>query len=199
LPDPTTGKWALIHGGTFDRARDAERAERELLRERDRQRIAPGGSKTLADYLEDEWLPATVAWSKRQRPLAPTTADGYRRAVEKIDVAIGDVKLVDGRAVHAERLRAALLSSGLAPQTVGDTMKILAQALARAVAKGYIGTNWAAAEVVDRPSGSPRELPAVSPEVASRLLAAARGTEWEAPVALALGLGLRREEVLALV
>jgi integrase len=200
VKDPKTGEWVTIHGGTFNGRREAERAERELLRERDRHRIAPGGSKTLASYLEEEWLPDTIAWSKRPRPLAATTSDKYRRAVGKIVAEIGDVKLVDGRAVHAERLRAALLSSGLQPQTVGDTMKILGQGLARAVAKGYIGTNWAAADVVDRPSSPPRELPAVSPEVAARLFAAARGTDpWEPAVALALGVGLRREETLALV
>lgn len=179
--------------------RDAQRALTELLRERDEGRLADG-RQPLERYLREEWLPAVASVSRRGRPLAPTTRRRYEDAMEHVCRLIGRIRLRDLRPVHVERLRDALLAEGrLAPQTVGDVLRVLSQALSRAEARGPIGRNPADARLVNRPAGEPRKLAVITPELGERLLAAVRGEDpWDAAVHLALGLGLRREEVLAL-
>jgi len=82
---------------------------------------------------------------------------------------------------------------------VADLFRFLAQALRRAVAKGIIGQNWADPSVVSRPVGRGRDFPIIMPERGRAILAAASGADpWDVATALALGVSLRREEVLGL-
>lgn len=97
-----------------------------------------------------------------------------------------------------ERLRDRLLER-LAPQTVSDVLRVLSQALSRAESRGLLGRNPADPVLVNRPAGEPNGFTVITPELGERILAAATGTDpWDAAVHLALGLGLRREEVLGL-
>jgi integrase len=78
-------------------------------------------------------------------------------------------------------------------------MRTVSQALNTAVAEGLVATNHAAATVVPRPLGQPAEVPIITPATARAIFAASEARDpWEAVVALALGAGLRREELLAL-
>jgi integrase len=87
----------------------------------------------------------------------------------------------------------------LAPQTVSDILRVLAQALSRAEARGMLGRNPAAPELVNRPAGDARSFTVITPRLGEQILEAARSEDpWDAAVHLALGLGLRREEILAL-
>jgi integrase len=182
-----------VHGSK----RDAERALVRLLRDLDEGRLADG-RQLLSHYLEHEWLPGTARVSRRGRPLAPTTLQRYRDAVRHVNAHIGAVRLCDLRPAHVERLRDALLER-LAPQTVGDVLRVLSQALAAAEARGYVGRNVADPRLVPRPAGEPRDFPVIDPALGRRILEAATGTvPWDAAAHLALGLGLRREEVLGL-
>jgi integrase len=156
------------------------------------------GRITLASYLTDEWLPAVSAVSKRGTPLAPTTRQRYGDSVARIVGAIGRVRLSDLRPSHVERLRDEL-GMTLAPQTVGDVLRVLSQALRKAVARGLMGRNVADPDVVDRPAGKPKPLPIITPDLAGTIFGAVRGTDpWEVAASLALGVTLRREEVLGL-
>jgi integrase len=56
----------------------------------------------------------------------------------------------------------------------------------------------ASAKLVNRPVGAKPRFEVIDAATARRILDAVRGTDWDAAVHLALGLGLRREEVLAL-
>jgi integrase len=183
-----------VHGSK----RDAQRALTKLLRDRDEGRLADG-RQPLERFLRDEWLPSVSTTSKRGRPLAPTTRQRYSDSVRHITSVIGKVRLCDLRASHVERLRDRLLSEGrLAPQTVGDVLRVLSQALNRAEAKGY-GRNVATAELVHRPTGEIRPFEVIDQKLGQTILAAVVGTDpWDAAVHLSLGLGLRREEVLGL-
>ena len=112
---------------------------------------------------------------------------------------IGAVRLEDVRAVHVERLRDALLADGLAPQTAASVLRVLSQALNAAVAKGYVGRNWADHALVRRPSGPTRDFVVIDATLGAAILKAATDEDpWDVAVHLALGLGLRREEVLGL-
>lgn len=78
-------------------------------------------------------------------------------------------------------------------------MRVLSQALNRAEAKEYISRNVASAVLVRRPAGKRREFVVIDAAMANEILGAATGEDpWDAAVHLALGLGLRREEALAL-
>lgn len=106
--------------------------------------------------MREEWLPAIANLSKRGRPLAPTTAARYADAVRRVDDVIGRVKLADLRPIHVERLRDQLLAEArLAPQTVGSVLRVLSQALGRAMACGLVARNVADAPLVDAQSADP--------------------------------------------
>jgi integrase len=170
-----------------------------LLKDRDDRTVA-SGRQPLERYLRDEWLPDVTAMSKRGRPLAPTTRQRYADAIRHVSSVVGGVRLNDLEHSHVERLRAVLLEEGLAPQTVADVMRVLGQALARAQAKRYVSFNAADSQIVWRPSGERRPFVKIDRELGNRILAAATrvGEPWDGAVHLALGLGLRREEVLGL-
>lgn len=208
--DPLTGA-LLRHSETVMGVRaDAERRRRELLHERDRGTLASPGRRTLEEYLRREWLPAVSKVSKRGRPLAPTTRRRYEDVVEHVSRVIGQVKMASLRTSHVEQLRNELLGerverkngevrSRFSPQSVGEILRVLSQALGKAATRGLIARNWADAALVDRPAGLPEEFPVIEEELAKRILEAVRGQDpWDAAAHLALGLTMRREEVLGL-
>ncbi len=76
---------------------------------------------------------------------------------------------------------------------------MLSRALSRAEARGLVGRNPAAPELVHRPIGERASFAVIDTKLGAAILEAAAGTDpWDAAVHLALGLGLRREEVLRL-
>jgi integrase len=155
------------------------------------------GRVTVEEHLT-EWLAAVSMTSARGRPLAPTTAEKYARAVRRINAKLGDKRLLRLTAADVRRLRASILEQTKDPTTVSDTLRILGQALGAAVADGRLDRNVADARIVARPSAIPKPFTLIGPEMAGKILTAARGTDLDAPVHLALGAGLRREEVLGL-
>jgi integrase len=192
----TDGKRRRVTRTVNGSKRDALRELTRLLRERDEGKLADG-RQSLDVYLS-EWLPAVTAVSKRGRPLAPTTRARYADAVGHVSGVIGKIRLRDVRPEHVERVRDRLLADGLAPQTVSGILKVLSQALGRAEARG-LAKNWAAASIVSRPSGEKSTFTMIDRAKGARILAAVAGEDpWDAAAHLALGLGLRREEVLAL-
>jgi integrase len=170
--------------------RDAQRGLTALLRERDEGKLADG-QQPLARYL---------AVSKRGRPLAPTTRQRYADTADHVSRMIGRLRLMDLRTSHVVSLRDRLLAEGrLAPQSVADVLRVLSQALSRAEAKGYVGKNVASARLVNRPVGEAASFEVIDAATAGRILDVVRGKDpWDVAVHLALGLGLRREELLAL-
>jgi integrase len=112
---------------------------------------------------------------------------------------IGKVRLADLRPSHVERLRDCLLAQGLAPQTVSDILRVLAQALSRAEARGLAGRNPADSRLVHRPTGEAADFVVITPQLGQSILAAVRDENpWDISAHLALGLSLRREEVLGM-
>jgi integrase len=211
LTERRPGVWRLYVSDGFDAAgkrrqftrtihgakRDAQRALTKMLRDLDDDRLGDG-RQPLATFLSEEWLPAVSTVSKRGRPLAPTTRQRYQDTCAHVSGIIGRVRIQDLRPAHVEAVRDKLLAS-LAPQTVSDVLRVLAQALSRAEARGLVGRNPAAPSLVNRPVGEPRDFVVITPELGARILAAATGQgSWDAACHLALGLGLRREEILGL-
>jgi integrase len=194
------GSWTVERGSWTRSHEKAEREERRLLSRRDADALAASHGTTLAAYMTDDWFPGVLATSKRGRPLARTTASKYRGHLDHVARHIGDVRLKDLRVAHVKRLRAELTASGtLAPSTVGDIMRTLSQVLRAAAAEGLVARNYADASLVNRPVGRPRRQPTITVEHGRAILAAVRGHQtFDLAAHLALGLSMRREEVLGL-
>jgi integrase len=76
---------------------------------------------------------------------------------------------------------------------------VLSQALSLAEARGLVGRNPAAPDLVHRPIGERSSFTVIDAKLGQKILAAVAGEDpWDAAVHLALGLGLRGEEVLGL-
>ena len=196
--DARTGERVKVRV-TEPTARELDRKVRALQVQSEARKWHKPHRDLLADYLRNEYLPEVSKMSKKGVPLAPTTAAKYRDAVHRICKVIGDVPLDRLHEGHVTRLRDSLSDEGLSGSTVGDILRVLSQAMNRAVARRYIESNPAHADLVTRPKSDPAEFVVVDAALAERIRHAARGLDpWDAAVALALGCGLRREECLGL-
>lgn len=153
-----------------------------------------GSALTVGAYLAD-WL-AHVRTRVR-----PTTYDGYEVLIRlHIAPAIGTALLSDIRPLDIQHLYGQLLAPdrerALAAGTVLNAHLVLTQAFGQAVRWGLVGANPAAGAQPPRPRRA--ELYSVDAELAARILEAASGSLIELPVALAIGTGMRRGEILAL-
>jgi len=132
---------------------DAERALHEVRASLHRGTFVPRSTLTLAEYLREEWLPAT------KPPLVKyETWDDRRRTLEVYVLPrIGGVRLQELNAAHLNRLYAELLASGRVQSTgglsVGSVRRIhamLSKALRDAIRWGRVARS--AAELADPPS-----------------------------------------------
>ncbi len=146
---------------------------------------------TLARFL-DFWL-AHVAWQR----LRFTTARTYASAVVRIIVPVLGAKALGCLTpADIERAQVGWQEAGVKPSMRRKAVEVLRSALRHAVALGLCRENAASRSTVPRRRS---RLPAwLDREDAKRLLDSVRGHPLEAAYALALGLGLRRGEILGL-
>lgn len=163
----------------------------------------------LADgtYVEPTKMTLT-AWLYQwlaQADLAPKTRHGYAGLIERhIIPHIGALKLSDVRPIHLQNLYGKLLSSdrkdgkdgGLSANTVAQIHAILHRAFQVAFKLQLVKMN--PASVVDKPRPRRPEVVILSREQRDLLLKEAAKTPFYLPVLLAVRLGLRRGEALAL-
>lgn len=195
------GRWqasALIAGADGNRKRHyvygPTRGDVQGKLDDIRQRVRGGQPAvdvgvTLAAYLE-RWLVDGLAEHKA------TTRENYTTMVRKhISPAIGSVRLDRLTPLDVQSLINAKRVTHSA-STVRLIFSVLHRSLEQAVEWELLARNPAAK--VKRPrAGEPHDR-FLSPEEAAQLLAAARGTRLYALVAVALAIGLRRGEALAL-
>lgn len=145
----------------------------------------------LARFL-DFWL-AHVAWAQ----LRFTTARTYASVVAHIIApALGHVGVRKLATADIERAHLLWQRAGVKTSMRRKAVEVLRSALRHAVALGLCDANVASRSSV--PPKSTRPPTWLDVEDARRLLAAVRGKPIEGAYALALGLGLRRGEVLGL-
>ena len=124
-----------------------------------------------------------------------STADGYVRSIKNhIRPALGAVRLDQLRPHDVQGFVNGL--EGLAPSTVRYHHQVLHTALEKAVELDYIPRNLAAR--CELPRVEQEEVHPLSDEQAAALLAAAKGTNVEHLLAVALFTGLRQSELLGL-
>lgn len=146
---------------------------------------------TLSRYL-DFWL-AHIAWQR----LRFTTARTYASVVVHIIAPVlGEVRVARLRSAAVERAQIAWQVAGIKPSMRRKAVEVLRSALRHAVALGLCGENTASR--VSVPRKGDRAPAWLDRSDARKLLRAVRGRPLEAAYALALGLGLRRGEILGL-
>jgi integrase len=150
-------------------------------------------SPSLGSYLYS-WL-AHVKGRVRAK-----TFEGYECLIRLYaKPVIGDLPLDELRPLHLQRLYASLLCRPGRPLSGGTVLNlhlVLTQALSQAVRWGYVSSNPAAGAQPPRPRRA--ELAGIDAGLSGRILAAAAGTRFECPAAIAISTGMRRGEILAL-
>jgi integrase len=153
----------------------------------------PGETQTVGAYLA--WYSKTILPTPRMKE---TTAEQYREVIDRyINPHIGNVRLAKLTASHVHSMQAALASQGLKPNTVRYARAVLSGGLRHAERLDLVGRN--VVRLVDAPRKSEAKTDdTLTLEEARRLLDGIRGHRLEALVTVALAVGLRRGEALAL-
>ena len=203
--DPITGKRRRLSRDVYGSDREAERELSRLLLEAGK---VPRASLTLADYLEDMYLPSLEPPKVRRR-----TRDEYESKLRLyVTPYIGQVKLVDLEPYTLDRWQATLAAIEhptaatrkdahptmvrLSPRSRMHAYRVLHSALERAVRWRLIPAN--PLDAVDQPTVPRYEPDVLDADEANAYLDAFAGHVLEPIVVLALGAGLRRSELCAL-
>jgi integrase len=149
-------------------------------------------ASTSVEAFLTSWIEAT-----RDR-LAPRTAERYASIVQMhIVPVVGNVKLSKLAPEHLRKVYKVVKEKGLSDQTCLHVHRALHTALQYGVREERILSENVASRV-KAPVVERREQPAVSREQVRFLMAAAKDTRLEMPIAVAAVTGLRRGELLAL-
>ena len=173
-----------------DRREDVARKLAVALKARQDGLPVPAERQTVAQYL--------AGWLESTRPsLRPRTWIRYEEYVRLHAIPeVGKVSLSRLSPQHLQRLYASRLESGLSPTTVAHLHAVLHRALYRAARLGLVPRNVAA--LVEPPRIKRREMMTLCLEQSNVLLRAAKGDRLEALYVLALTIGMRQGELLAL-
>jgi integrase len=195
--DPVTGKrkqvWRTVRGTR----KLAEQELTKLLRDVDSGSLADPGRITVGEYLE-KWL-AHVRTRVRAR-----TYERYSQIVRnQLTPNLGAIRLAKLTPLQIQAFYGKALSTGrfdgkggLSARTVLHLHRVLSGALRQSVRWQLLTHNPAAATQPPRPERP--QLQIVDPDLANSIFSKVGGTRMEVPVALALGVGMRRGEILAL-
>ena len=151
-----------------------------------------GRGPTVGQWLT-HWLEHIAA-----RKVRPRTLESYQSTVRlHISPGIGAQPLAKLQPEQVEALYGQMLAGGLSPATLLRAHRVLSRALKVAMQRGKVARN--VCTLVDPPAARPTEtVGALSAEEARRVLAAAKGERNGARWTVALALGLRQSEALAL-
>lgn len=172
------------------KTRELALAKLDDLRERRRRRLnLTEKDPRFGDYFE--------LWLATNRKLKAGTRDGYRTAAQRWTLpALEDFRLQELNAALLQEWVGELEDRGLAPNTIKNLHARVRTCLNRAVRARLIDFNPAAG--LDLPSGRKRQPIALTEEEASALLAAVSAHRLWPLYVLALTLGMRQGELLAL-
>lgn len=189
-------KRSRIYRNVRGTKKEAEMLKAKLLSELQSGDFVQPSRVTLGSYLR-EWYDNHVVPN-----LSPASADGYRINIEKhIIPALGGVLLQELRPIHLQRFYRGKMTDkgdekGLSAKSVLYIHRNIHAALEQAVRMQMIPRN--PASLVPLPKAERYEARVYSEKQLRELVAAAKGTDMELPIALAATLGLRRGELLGL-
>lgn len=201
--DPSTGAAKRDWHDGYATRKAAERALAEITKRQHDGDYRSPDRITLADYLNDRWLPL------KKSQLSRSTYDSYRNNVRlHVVPRIGQIQLRQLQPEDLDTLYAELLvdgklngaGGGLASKSVRNIHGMLRKALADAHRKGTVLRN--VADLADPPkvrSGSARDHQIWLADELRSFLSAVEDTDWFAPIYLAANTGMRRGELLGLM
>ena len=188
--DPMTGRrkrrWHSFKGTK----REAQVRCAELVAELQSGTSVDPSKITVAEFLDRfdrDWAALHVSARSRDR---------YRFALDHVRRHLGNRMLQKISPADIAALYASLSREGLAPRTTRMVHTALHRALGQAKAWGVIRDN--PAEVAKPPKAPDQETPMLQPDQAAALLEHLRGKPLYLLASLALGTGLRRNEMLGL-
>lgn len=147
--------------------------------------------QSVKNFLE-RWLEETARPRLRRR-----TFDGYQQHVRKhIEPCLGHVPLHQLTPQNVQKMIKTQSDVGLSPRTVRYTRAVLRTALNQALKWNLVARN--AAALVDVPRSTRHEIRVLDPEESRGLLKAAEASRLGALFSVALAVGLRLGEALAL-
>ena len=184
----TLGQRGYVYGKT--RAEVARSLHDKLKATQDGIPI-PGDALTLEKFLT-QWLADTVP--NRVRPVTLVSYSGLIRL--HVIPELGRVRLARLTPEQVQGLLNKKLTAGMSPRSVELIRAVLRQALGHALRWNLVGRNVAA--LTTRPRSNRQEIRPLDAEQAQRLLEAVRGDRLEALYTVALALGVRQGEALAL-
>ena len=161
------------------------------LRAREQGLPQPAERQTVGSLLQT-WLRDSAAQRVR-----PRTLQRYSEIVRlHLIPALGSVRLAKLAPDDVERAMNAAVSQGASPRSVAQHRAVLRRALNVAMRWSWISRN--VASLCEPPRAERREVHALTPADARRLLEAVRGDRLEALFAVALASGMRQGEALGL-
>lgn len=183
------------------------RTKEEVTRKLDELRVATRAGMsparadlTVAKYMQS-WLDGLEAGAVR-----PLTVSNYRTVTALYIVPfVGQVRLAQLRPEHVERMVVALAKGDpkaspprqpLSPNTQRAARSVLRRALRSAQQRGLVTQN--VAQIAEGPKDTTTVGRTLTVEQARALLTSLEGDRYQAPIVLALTLGLRRGELLGL-
>jgi integrase len=182
------GKRKYLYGKTREEV--ARRVTAALKATQDGMPI-PGDELTVERFLT-QWLTDTVP--NRVRPVTLISYAGLVRL--HVIPELGRVRLARLTPEQVQALLNKKLTAGMSPRSVELIRAVLRQALGHAQRWNLVGRNVAA--LTSRPRPNRQEIRPLSAAQAQRLLEAVRGDRLEALYTVALALGVRQGEALAL-
>lgn len=178
------------HSITGRTKREVQQKIRELQHNAERG-LLPPARLTVDEYMR-LWLDDVAKPDVRD-----TTFRVYEQMTRLyILPALGRIRLGSLQPGHIQKLHADMQERNLSRNTVQRAHRVLHNALNRAVEWGYVPRN--VASVVHPPTPKRTELNILDANQARKLLDTAKGTRWEALIALAVATSLREGELLGL-
>ena len=185
------GKWIQKWESGFPTQREAQKALRSRIEAVESSRSNNLSCATVSGFL-NYWLDTYC-----KQNLAPNTIRGYRVNVEKhIIPYIGNIPLIKLTPKNIQDLYTRLISSGLSGTSARYVHNNLHKAFSYAVKLQALPRN--PTDLVEPPKITRHEAATLTPEEVLRLLTACGSSDLGTPVLLAVALGLRRGEALAL-
>lgn len=176
---------------------EAQKRERELIRQYDTGEVADDRDLTVSNLLET-WLEQNAPSLTSETTLSPTTYQRYQSIVRlHLIPGLGHIRLSKLTASHVAETYRSLRESGLSGQTCLHVHRVFHRALNYGIRPLHLIAKNVAAEV-PAPRPTDRTMAPMKREGIQVLLEVAKGTRLETPVALAALTGLRRGEILAL-
>jgi integrase len=184
------GERKYVYGSVGGKKEEVKQKLKEAQKQAEQGTLVASNKQRVSEYLE-YWL------GVKKLEIKDNTYQNYSNSIRvQLIPVLGKLQLQRLTTSHIQGCINQLISKPRKPSTIHLAYTILKAALEDAIEWKLIGTNPCKGVVVPRMERE--ELQVLNTEQVQVLLAAARGTDMEGLITLALATGLRRGELLGL-